>query len=85
MFGLSLGKFLVLAILIAVVWYGFKYARQIDAMRRALEREMARRREAASPGARSLPAEDLVKCAACGAYVPAQAAACGRTDCPQGK
>ncbi|MGH7014176.1 MAG: hypothetical protein ACREEL_08500 [Stellaceae bacterium] len=79
---LSLGKLALLAIILAVVWYGWKYARRVDAVRRALKEEIERRRTGAPP-AQNRPTEDLVKCSACGIYVPAHAArACGRGDCP---
>jgi uncharacterized protein len=86
MFGFSLGKFLLLAIIVGIFWYGWKYARRVEQLRRALREEMARRRGPSGAGAddaRSLPAEDLVKCSACGAYVPGRSAqSCGRADCP---
>ncbi|MDE2228649.1 MAG: hypothetical protein KGL11_06370 [Alphaproteobacteria bacterium] len=78
----SLGKLIVLGAIIAVVWYGWKYAQRVEQVRRALKEEIDRRR-AGTPQARNRPAEDLVKCTACGIYVPAQGArACGRADCP---
>jgi len=84
--GLSFGKLVVLAILILVVWYGFKYASRVEAVRQALKREMAAQRERARTQAKpgpTLAAEDLVKCNRCGSYVAAHAAAgCGRADCP---
>ena len=78
---------MLLALVFLVVWYGWKYTRRVDQIRRALQEEMERRRNAApggrGDGARNLPAEDLIKCDSCGAYVPAQSAAsCGRADCP---
>jgi len=87
MFGFSPGKLLLLALVFLVVWYGWKYTRRVDQIRRALHEEMERRRSAAPGGrgdaTRNLPAEDLIKCDSCGAYVPAQSAAsCGRADCP---
>lgn len=83
MLGLSLGKLLFLAIVITVVWYGFKYVQRVEEVRRALRREMERRQGRAQPGPRTIKAEDLVKCAHCGAYVPANSAnSCGRADCP---
>lgn len=78
MFGLSLGKLLLLAAVIGVVWWGWKYAQRIAAVRQALNEELQRRR-----GGGNLPAEDLVKCSVCGSYVPGQSAkSCGRADCP---
>jgi uncharacterized protein len=87
MFGFSPGKLLLLALVFLVVWYGWKYTRRVDQIRRAQHAEMERRRNAAPGGSgdatRNLPAEDLIKCESCGAYVPAQSAAsCGRADCP---
>ncbi|HEV8016553.1 MAG TPA: hypothetical protein VGP48_13525 [Stellaceae bacterium] len=86
---MSLGKFLVLAILILIVWYGFKYAARVEAVRQAVRAEVQRRRASggASSGVRptARPVEDLVKCPQCGAYVAAQGAAnCGKRECRWG-
>ncbi len=76
----SLGKLLVLAIILAVVWYGWKYVQRVEQVRRTLRDEIERRRTGTPP---SRPAEDLVKCAVCATYVPARGAhSCGRADCP---
>ena len=78
----SVGKLIVLGVIIAVVWYGWKYVQRVEAVRRALKAEIERRR-AGAPPAQNRPAEDLVKCSACGIYVPSRGAhACGRADCP---
>lgn len=93
MFDMSLGKLAVLAIIILIVWYGFKYAARIEAVRQSARAEAARRRTGAGAsagaghGMRSTarPVEDLVKCQKCGAYVAAQGAAnCGKPGCPWG-
>ena len=85
MFGWSLGKFLVLAILILVVWYGFKYASRVEAVRQSLLAEAQRRRRGGEPRPPARPVEDLVKCPRCGAFVAAQGAAnCGKPQCPWG-
>jgi hypothetical protein len=80
---MSFGKLVVLAIIIVVVWNVFRYARRMEAVSRALKREidLRRQRAAATTTPRSIAAEDLAKCARCGAYV-AKGAACGRPDCP---
>ena len=86
MLGLSVGKLLFLAIVIAVVWYGFKYAARVEAIKRSVREEVARRHAAsgARPPARSV--EDLVKCAQCGAFVAAVGAGnCGKPQCPWDK
>jgi hypothetical protein len=86
MFGLSLGKLLLLAILIAAVWYGFKYRARVDAIRRDVRAEVARRRMAAEPRPAARTVEDLVKCPQCGAFVAATGATnCGKPPCPWDK
>jgi hypothetical protein len=81
--GMSFGKLVVLAIIIVVVWNVFRYARRMEAVSRALRRELDLRRHRARPAPRGIAAEDLAKCARCGAYV-SKGAACGRADCPAG-
>ncbi len=86
MLGLSLGKLLVLAILIGVVWYGFKYAARVEAIRRSLREEIARRQQATGPRAPRPTIEDLSKCQVCGAFVAAESATnCGKAGCPWGR
>jgi hypothetical protein len=86
MLGLSLGKLLVLAIIIAVVWYGAKYRARIEAMRQSARQEFARRHAAAAPRPPASPVEDLVKCPECGAFVAATGTAnCGKPRCPWGR
>lgn len=81
MFGFSFSKLLLLALLIFIVWTAFKYMRRVEAIRRVLRDEMQRRRATRRPP--PLPAEDLVSCPSCGAYVAARSASnCGRPDCP---
>jgi uncharacterized protein len=87
MFGLGFTKLLVLAILILIVWYGFKYTARIEAVKQSLRAEALRRRQGGGgdvrPAAR--PVEDLVKCQRCGSFVAAQGAAnCGKPQCPWG-
>lgn len=86
MFGLSLSKLLVLGILIAVVWYAFKYRARVEAVRRSLREELARRQGGPGPRSPARSVEDLVKCAECGAFVAATGATnCGKPNCPWGK
>jgi hypothetical protein len=80
--GLSFGKLLLLAALAAVVWYWLKRPHLIEAVTRAVRREM-RGQARPRPAGPAIEAEDLVKCERCGAYVAAHAGACGRPDCPR--
>jgi uncharacterized protein len=93
MFGMSFGKLLLLAILILIVWYGFKYAARIEAVKQTLRAEAIRRRQAGDGGSdrrgdrtpAARPVEDLVKCQRCGSYVASVGAAnCGKPQCPWG-
>jgi hypothetical protein len=82
MIGFSLPKLLLFALLVAVVWFGYRYVNRVEEIRRAVREEVRRRQ---SPGRRSatIEAEDLVKCSRCGTYVAARGAgSCGRPDCP---
>ncbi len=77
MFGFSLAKLLVLAAIIAVVWYGFKI---IGRRNQASQSKMA---DEKTGGGERISAEDTVECPRCGTYVvPKGAVSCGRADCP---
>lgn len=91
MFEMSFGKLLLLAIIVLVVWYGFKRAARVEAMRRSLRAQAQRRRPGdrnggggtIGGGRAAQPVEDLVKCRQCGAFVAASGAAnCGKPLCP---
>ncbi|HEX3973952.1 MAG TPA: hypothetical protein VHX19_21635 [Stellaceae bacterium] len=98
MFGLSFNKLLLLAVLILIVWYGFKYAARIEAVKQSLRAEALRRRQGQGDGrggarvggggdmrTTARPVEDLVKCQRCGSFVAAAGAAnCGKPQCPWG-
>ena len=88
MLGFSLQKLVVLALIIAAVWIGFRYLGRIQAERRAgvkSARKMQRRTRwsfGRDPD-EDMGAEDMVACRVCGAYVPVRGArSCGRADCP---
>ncbi|MCP4328506.1 MAG: twin-arginine translocase TatA/TatE family subunit [Alphaproteobacteria bacterium] len=65
MFGFSLPKLLVLVLIIAAIWYGFKWITKLDRDRRRAVKE-----EGAAE-TRKVDAEDMVKCPNCGTFVPA--------------
>ncbi len=72
MLGFSIGKLIVLAAVIAVVWYGFKW--------------MGRPRTGGGGRVADDPPpsiEEMDKCDLCGTFVPAEGAQdCGRDGCP---
>ena len=93
MFGIpSLQKLLVLAAVIAAVWYGFKFVGRLQDARAAEQKlraggarqPKARWRRSKQPAAPEAPeAEDMVACPVCQIYVPAHGAArCERAGCP---
>ena len=79
MFGLSLPKLLGLGLIIAAIWYGFKWLGRLDRERKARLRESQ-----GGPAPAHGDRQDLVECALCGTYVAAPIAHCpeGRADCP---
>ena len=85
MLGLSLGKLFLLALLILVIWYGFKYVNRVEEVRQTIRKAArdAAARSQARQGSPAIKAEDMVKCRACGVYVTKSGATnCGRPDCP---
>lgn len=90
MFGLpSLQKLIVLGLVVAVVWYGFKFLGRLQAQRKAEAKlreqgggKPAQKTSARDSGEKPAPGgevEDLVACPSCGAYVRAgSTCSCGR-------
>ncbi len=92
---MSLSKILLLALVIGVVWFGWRWINRVQAIGRARtnpRRTDGRRDAAAGPSPReartsaAAEAEDMEKCPECGAYVaPRSAVSCGRPACPYGR
>lgn len=92
MFGFSLTKLIFTVLIIAAVWYGYKWVQRAQIRREEEARERVREeirtsraagRTTGSPSRPSADAEEMVKCPACEAYVPAQGMRnCGRAGCP---
>lgn len=84
MFGLSFAKVLVLAIVISVVWFGFRWFQRWEKEQAARNAAPATRKNASARAEpHQLAAEDMVACAVCGAYVaPRSATSCGKANCP---
>ena len=84
MFGFSIQKLLFTGLAIAAVWYAFKWLGRVQAQKRAVDRQEARRMKESGPAKGKSPeVEDMVECATCGAFVAAQGMRnCGKTDCP---
>jgi hypothetical protein len=80
MLGVGFSKLVFLVIVIAVVWYGFKWLGRTEAP--------STRQGRAKPHARSgertaVGAQDTVKCPVCETYVVARdPGKCGRAGCP---
>ncbi len=90
MLGFSIQKLLFTAAVIVAVWYGFKWVGRMKVKRDAEAKAKLRRQASgdASGGSggasgATVDAEEMVECAACGAFVAARGAtSCGREDCP---
>lgn len=84
MFGFSLQKLLVLAGIIAAVWYGFQWLSRLDKQRKADQKvQGGGGRKARSQPAKGDEPEDMVQCPTCGSFVIAKSSSnCGRSDCP---
>jgi len=80
MLGFSLSKLVVLAVIVAGVWYLFRMLAGPPPQKKSAPppvQDSPRR-------AKAIEAEDMVRCATCGTYVTASARSCGRADCPHG-
>jgi hypothetical protein len=82
-----LPKLLLLGFALMVVWYGVRFVTRVGQVRQAVRRaaEQAANAQAQARGQprQAIATEDLVKCRACDAFVPATGAtSCGRADCP---
>jgi hypothetical protein len=90
MFGFpSFQKLLVLAAVIAIVWYGFKWLTRLQQVRDAQGGGTPKKRRWPGTARRATEepsqssAEDMIACPVCGTYVAARGASgCGRADCP---
>lgn len=78
----SIPKLLVLAVIILVVWYGFKLVGRLDEKRKQEVKDGRRRGSPRKKAAREDSTEDLVRCPTCDTFVAANAKSCGRDDCP---
>ena len=86
MLGFSLGKILVLAAMIALVWYGFKYVARRNQKfgRDKADGRLGRQGDNAHDNdAHDEKVQDMETCAVCGTFVPnGSARSCGRESCP---
>jgi hypothetical protein len=77
MFALSFGKIVLLAVVIGVAWYGYRWWQRVQKVSRDEELTQTRARAAQMSG------EDMVRCPTCETYLsPRSARACGRNGCP---
>lgn len=83
MFGISFGKLVLLGLLVAAVWFGFRW---LQGQSRDRTPDPVKKKPAAASAAREAApaggAEDLTKCPVCATYVVRGARRCGRADCP---
>ena len=90
MLGFSLQKLIVLALIVAAVWYGFKWVTQAQRIRegerkpgeRSLGERLRKSMRSKTGTADTGEVEETEKCPVCGAYVPVGGSNCGKADCP---
>lgn len=88
MFGFSISKILFTVVVIAAIWYGFKFLQRVqDKDRESVARY--RPDPGVKSGTRNAPkaadddVETMIECKTCGSFVAASGArSCGREDCP---
>jgi uncharacterized protein len=78
------GKFFVLAIVIAAVWYGWRWLQRVEDSGARRPRTPTPRRDQPPPSAPPRPVDDMQRCAVCGEYVSVNARRCARPTCPRG-
>ena len=82
MFGFSLPKLILLALIIIGVWQGFKYLQRRTEVQAAKKNERVRESRRETQGAAD-PVEDMTRCKVCNTFVAGTGAtSCGRKDCP---
>lgn len=83
MFGLSPTKILFTILIIAVVWYGFKWLGRAQQAKKIKDRDAGRFRNKDSANHPDDKVEELVECQKCGDFVVADKKnGCGRDACP---
>ena len=80
MLGFSLSKIVVLLLIVAAVWYGF---RMLARSSRPIPRDRDKGRIGGAADEEENTVHDMETCTVCGTFVAADAArACGREACP---
>ncbi len=78
MLGFSFTKLVVLAAIVAAVWYGFKFVSRLEQRRKE---DLAASRQPESADMKDVG--EMIKCPKCAAFVAANGAMnCGRSKCP---
>ena len=75
MFGFSISKIVVLALILLLVWYGFK----LFGRRSNNEKISTKEQKSSDTIKQNL---DMIMCSSCGNYVPVGTLSCEQKDCP---
>ncbi len=83
MFGFGVGKLLFTVLVVAAVWYGFRYFTGKNSILARKGDKDGGNVGGGGAGKPQVDAEDLSACPVCGTYVrTGDASSCGRGDCP---
>ncbi len=81
MFGFSLPKLIILALIIVGVWKGFKYLQRRQEVQDRDRHEKVRKAREETQGSAD-PVEDMQRCPVCGTYFSGRPGeTCGQPDC----
>ena len=81
MFGFSLFKLFILVVVLAVIWYGFKFLGRLEKYRKV--KLVASKTSENENLAQNMDAGDMIRCPICGIYVAVDNSMdCGQRNCP---
>ena len=80
------GKILIVALVIAAAWFGWRWWQRVEAERLSRSRTPAPPRDDRPPPPASAgkPVDDMRRCPVCDDYVSINARRCDRPTCPRG-
>jgi len=75
-------KILLTVVLVAVIWFGFKYLGRVAELRARKEERETAEKPRFEPVENGESVQDLVKCRTCNTFRSPKLGSCGRPECP---